>query len=169
MDGHADFRECRELTLQASFALGTQWTALIAGCSLSTIQSWQRRSRGQVFQRTAQRCLPRLRSWSDWVIGYLTTRAEIGAMQDDEHLTVSNLLAELGTLLHSDAAGRYSPMELAYGCEVHPHWLKQWASGSAGADQRPDLIRAVVHLRRLHRWPTPKSPLETEVAARGGD
>lgn len=156
MGGFLEYKELRELTAQSAVILGQHWTALVAGCSVCTVQTWLRRRNAQVWRRTTQLCLPRLRQWWDAVPAFLETQEQIRLMQADESNTLGALLSEFGALSSTEAARRYSAQELAYGCEASVGWMNMWSKGQANPDHRPELIRAVAHLRQLQRWPAPR-------------
>jgi hypothetical protein len=151
----AEYRELRNLTLQAVSALGERRTALVADCSLTSIQTWMRRPQAHAMPKTIARCLPRMRQWNDWMPGYTAARAEVGELQNNTALSAEALAAEFTARL-PDVADRWTLMQIAYACEVPVTHLRRWTVGVAPECERGEMIRAVAHLRHIDLWPEPQ-------------
>lgn len=148
----AEYRELRNLTLQAVSALGERRTALVADCSLTSIQTWMRRPQAHAMPKTIARCLPRMRRWKDWMRGYMAARAEVEALQNNTAMSVEALTAEFTARLPS-VADRWTLMQIAYACEVPVSHLRRWTVGVAPECERGEMIQAVAHLRHIGLWP----------------
>lgn len=147
----ATFRELQALLRQAVEAMGESRTALVAGCSVSAVQAWLRRSALVIPSRAVQRAMPRLRMWESWVPGYEAARRELERMQAEPH-TVQALLGELRTSL-AEVVQWYSLTEIANGCEISKTQLETLRAGYVPERHVRALITAVAHLRFWRLWP----------------
>lgn len=167
MGGFTEYQEFRPLVVAAAAVLGLERTALVAGCSTSAVQVWLRRPVAELTRATIEVSWPRLRGWEQWVSGYEAAQEEGLLLTTEEDSTVGALAAEFATRIQNADRAGYRLSEIANGCETTIERMAQWAMGHAPDTHRPDLVRAVAHLRHLSSWPPPahKKTAEREISA----
>ncbi|HEY3365993.1 MAG TPA: hypothetical protein VGK74_13130 [Symbiobacteriaceae bacterium] len=156
MNRFAAYRELRELLIPAVAELGESRVALLAGCHRCSVTTWLQRSNGQLFTRTIEHTLPRVRTWQMWLPGYLAARAELERLQAAGPDAWEQQLAELQSLI-GEALSRYSPYEVALGCEVSSDRLALWRKGDCREEHTAEALQALAHLRHLDAWPPTRS------------
>ena len=169
MNGYTAHLELKALLTEALEVLSPSRIALGAGCSLTSIEGWVRRPQIQLHSRTVNEILPRLRSWSNWLPGYLAEQDEIGELGADGLACWENRLEELKARLGT-AATQYSTKQLALGCEVSERRLLLWRLGYCIDLHLDDLARALGHLRHIDAWPVePTEEAPQGIAPAAGD
>jgi hypothetical protein len=167
MGGHAEYQEFRPLVVAAAAVLGLDRTALVAGCSSSAVQVWLRRPVAELTRVTIELSWPRLRGWEQWDSGYEAAQTEALVLTTEEDTTMGALAAEFASRFQDADRAGYRLSEIALGCETTIEHMARWAMGHAPDAHRPDLVRAVAHLRHLSSWPPPApgKTAEREISA----